>query len=426
MPGSLRKRGNSWELRAYAGTDPETGKRHWVSATVKGSRRAAQQELAELVSRVDYPRRMTSQATVAKLLIDWFDAVSPNWSPTTASQTKSVIDHHLIPRLGRLPLHTLRTEDIDALYGELQRSGGPDGRPLTESTVHRIHVVLHRALEQALRWEWLWVNPASHASPPSCAPAPVRPPSPDEVVRLLGHVSTVDLAFHAFLSLAVSTGARRSQITALRLGEVDLENGQIGFIQALLDAKGGPVLRPTKTRRTYRVDLDANCLEILTAHIARAKARAEAAGVELDRSSFVFSDDPAGAAPWKPNWVTKQFIKYRTPVNVDCRLHDLRHFMATTMLTAGVPITTVSARLSHARTSTTLNVYTHAVPGGDAIAAEVLSCVLRQASHEMKTSRVRRSFHHRFARWRNLRIHRGRRRASPFPSEGRVTLTWAG
>jgi hypothetical protein len=36
------------------------------------------------------------------------------------------------------------------------------------------------------------------------------------------------------------------------------------------------------------VDLDANCLEILTAHIARAKARAEAAGAELDRSSFVF------------------------------------------------------------------------------------------------------------------------------------------
>jgi hypothetical protein len=151
MPGSLRKRGNSWELRAYAGTDPETGKRNWVSATVKGSRRAGQQELVELVSRVDYPRRMTSQATVTKLLTDWFDAVSPNWSPTTASQTKSVIHHHLIPRLGHLPLHTLRTEDIDALYGELQRSGGPNGRALTPSTVHRIHVVLHRALEQALR-----------------------------------------------------------------------------------------------------------------------------------------------------------------------------------------------------------------------------------------------------------------------------------
>jgi integrase len=368
---------------------------------------------------------MTSKATVAKLLIDWFDTVSPNWSPTTASQAKSVINHHLIPRLGHLPLQTLRTEDIDALYGELQRSGGPNGRPLTPSTVHRIHVVLHRALEQALRWEWLWVNPASHASPPSCEPAPVRPPSPDEIVRLLNHVSSIDLAFHAYLSLAVSTGARRSQITALRLGEVDLESGQIGFIQALLDAKGGPVLRPTKTKRTYRVDLDTNCLKVLTAHIARAKARAEAAGVELGRSSFVFSDDPAGVEPWKPNWVTKQFIKYRTAVKLNCRLHGLRHFMATTMLNAGVPITTVSARLSHARTSTTLNVYAHAVPGSDAIAAEILSFVLKAANSRSKTSRVRRSFHRRFSGWRNIHIHRSRRPASLFPGEGRVTLTWA-
>jgi integrase len=212
----------------------------------------------------------------------------------------------------------------------------------------------------------------------------------------------------------------------LRLGEVDLENGQIGFIQALLDAKGGPVLCPTKTKRTYRVGLDANCLEVLTAHVARAKARAEAAEVKLDRSSFVFSDDPAGGTPWKPNWVTKQFIRYRTDVKLNCRLHDLRHFMATTMLNAGVPITTVSARLSHARTSTTLNVYAHAVPGGDAIAAEVLSFVLRGAGSESKTSRIRHSFHYRIARWWSVHSHRSRRPVSPSPGEGRVTLTWTG
>ena len=108
---------------------------------------------------------MTSQATVAKLLIDWFDAVSPNWSPTTASQTNSVIDHHLIPRLGRLPLHTLRTEDIDALYGELQRSGGPDGPPLTESTVHRIHVVLRRASSKPSAGDWPWSIPQATPLP---------------------------------------------------------------------------------------------------------------------------------------------------------------------------------------------------------------------------------------------------------------------
>jgi hypothetical protein len=50
--------------------------------------------------------------------------------------------------------------------------------------------------------------------------------------------------------------------------------------------------------------------------------------------------------------------------------------MATEMLAAGVPIATVSQRLSHARASTTLNVYAHSVPGGDREAAETLALIL--------------------------------------------------
>ena len=270
---------------------------------------------------------MTSQATVGNLLRDWYDAISPNWSPTTARQTKSIIDHHLGPCLGHFPLQTLRTEDIDAFYGDLRRKGGRDGAPLSAGTVHRVHVVLHRALAQALRWEWLWVNPASNAMPPSCEPGPIYPPSADEVVRLLNHVAARDCDFHAYLSLAISTGARRSQLGALLWGDVDLERGQVGFLRALLDAKGGTVLRPTKTGRAYRVNLDADSLDILREHFERSTARAASSGTEINRSSFVFSNDPAGAIPWRPNRVTKQYIEYRNAAKVDCRLHDLRHFM---------------------------------------------------------------------------------------------------
>ena len=386
MPGSMRRRGTSWELRAYAGTDPETGKRRWATATTKGTRRAAERELAEFVARIDYPRRLTAEATVSKLLEDWYRAMSPNWSPTTARQTRSVIDCHLVPGLGDVRLQTLRAEHIDAFYGELRRGGGRNGEPLSPGTVHRVHVVLHRALAQALRWEWLWVNPAASASPPSCEPAPIYPPSPEEVVRLLATVAGSDPDFHTFLALAVSTGARRSQLGALRWGDVDLKQGQIGFARALLDAKGGPVLRPTKTRRTYRVNLDRDCLELLVAHHARARHRADCSNVDINRSSFVFSNEPDGAIPWRPNWVTKRFITFRKAAKVDCRLHDLRHFMATTMLTAGIPIMTVSARLSHARTSTTLNVYAHAIPAGDSFAAEVLGGILDNARYSSANS----------------------------------------
>lgn len=95
---------------------------------------------------------------------------------------------------------------------------------------------------------------------------------------------------------------------------------------------------------------------------------------------FVFSSVPDGSRPWLPNWATKQFIAARRQAGLDhFRLHDLRHFMATQMLAAGVPIATVSQRLSHARASTTLNVYAHAVPGGDRAAAETLAEILSAA-----------------------------------------------
>ena len=70
-----------------------------------------------------------------------------------------------------------------------------------------------------------------------------------------------------------------------------------------------------------------------------------------------------------PNFVTKRFIDARRAAGLDhFRLHDLRHFM----VDAGVPLPIVAARLAHARASTTLNVYAHAVPGGDRLAAEML------------------------------------------------------
>jgi integrase len=58
----------------------------------------------------------------------------------------------------------------------------------------------------------------------------------------------------------------------------------------------------------------------------------------------VFAHDAAGLKPWKPNWVTKQFIAARKGAWLDhFRLHDLRHFMATQMLSAGVAVPIVSA-----------------------------------------------------------------------------------
>ena len=94
---------------------------------------------------------------------------------------------------------------------------------------------------------------------------------------------------------------------------------------------------------------------------------------------FVFPTTPPGRRPWQPNWVTKRFITLPTTSRAGhFRLHDLRHFMATAMLAAGVPVPVVSERLCHARTSTTVNIYAHAMPGADRDAANLLADLLNE------------------------------------------------
>jgi integrase len=197
-------------------------------------------------------------------------------------------------------------------------------------------------------------------------PADIRPPTPEQVAALLCFAEKGDPAFATFLRLAATTGARRSQLLALRWSDVDTDRGALSFTRALVEGPEGPVLAPTKTGRTYRVELDA----VTAAALATYQAR-----VGSEPGRFVFAH--ADGRPWLPNHVTKRFIAARTAAGLGgFRLHDLRHFMATQMLAAGVPIVVVSQRLSHARASTTLNVYAHSVPGGDRAAAELIASML--------------------------------------------------
>jgi hypothetical protein len=77
------------------------------------------------------------------------------------------------------------------------------------------------------------------------------------------------------------------------------------------------------------------------------------------------------------------------------RLHDLRHYVATTLLSAGVDVRTVAGRLGHSNASTTLNVYGHFQPAADRAAAEIsgrlLGGTLDQASGPRRHGAVCRS-----------------------------------
>jgi integrase len=367
MKGSIRQRGTgSFELRVYVGTDPDTGRRRWVTRTVRGTRAEAQRQLAELSAHANIAPAVGARTTVGELLDQWFARGSTRWSPTTVRNLSSIIDRHLKPGLGGILVGDLTTAMVDEFYEQLRVSGRFGGKPLAVGTVRRVHSTLHAALAQAERWSWVFENVAERASPPKGVQAEMRPPTPAEVARLLESVAESDPALHLYLTLAAMTGARRGQLLALRWVDVDLVVGALSIQRAVVEGPDGPVLVPTKTRRSYRVALDEASVALLRAHYDRV-------GSSDNEDRFIFAADPDAARPWMPNFVTKRFIDARRAAGLDhFRLHDLRHFMATEMLDAGVPVPIVAARLAHARASTTLNVYAHSVPGGDRRAAEML------------------------------------------------------
>jgi integrase len=90
----------------------------------------------------------------------------------------------------------------------------------------------------------------------------------------------------------------------------------------------------------------------------------------------VFSHAPDGSRPIDPDGVSHRFLRLVRRLGVNCRLHDLRHFMVTQLVAGGVDWRTVSGRAGHADGHMTLATYAHFQQAQDRQAAELMERLL--------------------------------------------------
>jgi integrase len=211
------------------------------------------------------------------------------------------------------------------------------------------------------------------------------------VLALLQRAEQEDKAFAVFLVLAAVTGARRGELLALRWPDLDLDLGTLTITRAISEGPDGPVehQRPKTRGSVRRLALDENTVAILAAHRSRLDDTSSACGIGFPSAAFVFSHEPDGSAPWRPGFVSLKFRRLRHAVGLDeVRLHDLRHFVATTLLGAGVDLPTVAGRLGHAGGGrTTLAVYSHFQQASDRNAADLLGKLLAPSALSGSTGR---------------------------------------
>ena len=360
-------------MRVYAGVYEDSGAKRTISRTVQGTKREAEEVLHRLLLEVGDGRHLPSGVTVGDLLDQWWAIKRPTVSPTTARDWDSCLRLHIQPHLASLPLHKLRAMDLDRHYRRLLDAGvGP-------ARVRRVHTVLSTALGQAVRWEMIVTNPALNASPPEVREREITPPEPDRLVAFQALVQAEDPELGMFIWLAAMTGARRGELCALRWSDVDLDDQSILIRRAIVDAGGRLVEKDTKTHQVRRIALGPDTAERLTAHRQLGEERASVCGGKLAPEAHVFAQDVPGLEPWRPDSTTHRFVdaRRRAGLGDDVRLHDLRHFLATRMIAAGIDVRTVSGRLGHRRTSTTTDRYAAFVPAADRLAADGFEAALR-------------------------------------------------
>src|SRR3954471_20795763 len=116
--GHLRQRSpGSYDLRYSFGTNPATGKRKLATATVRGTRKDADKELRRLLRTLDTGEHVDpTRMTVRQWLATWLATVQQEVAPRSHERYASIVNHHLMPALGALPITKLAAAHIQSFY----------------------------------------------------------------------------------------------------------------------------------------------------------------------------------------------------------------------------------------------------------------------------------------------------------------------
>lgn len=349
-----RKSDRRWVAAITLGYDAH-GRRQRRTA-IAASKVEARQKLQELQREATQGLNLDRDPSLGSYLRKWLKESAPRTlRPRTLAGYASIIERHLIPALGRIPLRRLQPGDVEAyLNGVIEKR-------LTPRTAQYHHAVLRRALGQAERWGLLSRNPARLVTAPRPQRREVRPLTLQEARHFLDGVQDDRLA--ALYTVAVYLGLRQSELLALRWQDIDLDDldAPTAMIVHSLQRYGGAYhldeVKSLRSRRT--ITLPPAVVDALRAHRARQNSeRLQAGPIWQQEWNLVFSNEIG--EPLDGTALTRAFQQRLAEIGLPRqRFHDLRHLSATVLIAQKVPLRAVMEILGHSTIAVTADTYGH-------------------------------------------------------------------
>ncbi len=348
-----------WRIRPYIGRDPQ-GKQQWGrSRTVHGRKREANRLAHEADKEIKAGRALAPHnLTLAVFLERWLrDEVAATTQPRTQADYRRMVDRHLRPLLGAVPLRELTTQHVMKVRNAILARPSPrTGEPPRSEAAHAI-AVLRSALTHAVNTSQIGTNVARGVKVKTKRSRTPARYDRRVIHRVFRAVDGTDIG--ALVQFVIRTGVRRGEAVALRWDDVDLRTRWARVHQAIQRIPGhGLVFDETKTASSDRtVRLDTRLAEILRRHCEAQDQNRAALGSAYRDEGLVFCW-PDGR-PWDPDNVAKRYRRilddHRLP---RMTLRALRHAFATLTQADGASVREVQVQLGHASPAYTLSIYT--------------------------------------------------------------------
>ena len=358
--GSVRRHGAGWQIR-FKG----------VCRQVRGTRQEAERELAKLVVEVEGGTVASGgRITTGAYLADkWLPHQAHQVGRKTWRRYEQLVRLHVSPVVGSIRLVRLRALDVQGVVDEMLSSGA------ATASVSQTYHVLAAALEQAVRWQLIPMNPARSIRPPRPQRSALQVPTAAEV-RLLVAEAEGSWIEGAVL-LASGTGMRLSEVLGLPWRNVDVDRAVLRVEQTISWEGSEFAFEDPKTTYARRtVALPSTVLRWLKRHRREQNERRLTLGSAWRSGPDVVLERGDGT-PLRDDSVSSAFAGLAERVGVPgVRLHDLRHAYATRLLAAGVHPKVVSEALGHASAAFTMQVYQHVMPSMQETAAKAIEQAL--------------------------------------------------
>lgn len=373
--GNIRKQSDGrWEGRYTAGYDPQTGKR--IIKNVLGKTQA--EVKAKLAKALEDSKELdivrTDEYTVAEWLRLWYELYAePNVRPTTAASYRRNIELHVIPHIGDIKLNRLTSRELQKFYKDLLENGRlreaqKEKNPgLSNSTVRGIHMMLHNALDRAVRERLILRNPTEDCIIPKLEKKEMKILRPEDIKAYLAAAERRGVLPMFYLELV--SGVRKGELVALLWDDLDIEQRTISVSKQALSRPGGEIVvnRPKTENSIRAISIPQEAVDLLVEEHQKHPD-----------NPYMFPSPKTGEM-YYPDSVVNLHKKLLQDAGLGhIRFHDLRHTFATMALQNGVDVKTVSAMLGHYDAGFTLRTYTHATRQMQEQASEKMGSFMTQ------------------------------------------------